>query len=53
MIAYGLGKVTEDSLVLVVDLGGGTYDVSLVECFEGKDNWQSCITLAVLTMIIR
>ena len=35
-MAYGLGKATEDSLVLVVDLGGGTYDVSLVECFEGK-----------------
>ena len=35
-MAYGLGKAVEDSLVLVVDLGGGTYDVSLVECFEGK-----------------
>lgn len=36
MIAYGLGRGTEDSLILVVDLGGGTYDVSLVECFEGE-----------------
>ena len=36
VIAYGLGKETEDQLVLVVDLGGGTYDVSLVECFEGR-----------------
>ena len=35
-MAYGRAKATEDSLVLVVDLGGGTYDVSLVECFEGK-----------------
>ena len=40
VIAYGLGRETEDSLVLVVDLGGGTYDVSLVECFEGKDTQQ-------------
>ncbi len=36
VIAYGLGKETEHQLVLVVDLGGGTYDVSLVECFEGR-----------------
>jgi molecular chaperone DnaK (HSP70) len=34
-IAYGLGRGTEDSLILVFDLGGGTFDVSLVECFEG------------------
>ena len=55
VVAYGLGKVTEDSLVLVVDLGGGTYDVSLVECFEGKGNrqfGQCCIALAVLTITI-
>lgn len=36
VIAYGLGRQTEESLVLVVDLGGGTYDISLVECFEGN-----------------
>lgn len=34
-IAYGLGRGTEDSLILVFDLGGGTFDVNLVECFEG------------------
>lgn len=34
-IAYGLGRGIEDSLILVFDLGGGTFDVSLVECFEG------------------
>ena len=36
VMAYGHGRAREDSLVLVVDLGGGTYDVSLIECFEGK-----------------
>lgn len=35
-LAYGLGRArTEDSLILVFDLGGGTFDLSLVECFEG------------------
>lgn len=35
-LAYGLGRTrTEDSLILVFDLGGGTFDISLVECFEG------------------
>ena len=35
-LAYGLGRSrTEDSLILVFDLGGGTFDISLVECFEG------------------
>ena len=43
VIAHGLGRETEDSLVLVVDLGGGTYDVSLVECFEGGDTQQLAI----------
>ena len=37
VIAYGLGRERDESLVLVVDLGGGTYDISLVECFEGED----------------
>jgi molecular chaperone DnaK (HSP70) len=35
-LAYGLGRArSEDALILVFDLGGGTFDVSLVECFEG------------------
>ena len=35
-LAYGLGRARgEDALILVFDLGGGTFDVSLVECFEG------------------
>ena len=35
-LAYGLGRArSEDSLILVFDLGGGTFDLSLVECYEG------------------
>lgn len=35
-LAYGLEKGKEDELILVFDLGGGTFDVSLLEV--GKDN---------------
>ncbi len=34
-LAYGLDKGKEDELILVFDLGGGTFDVSLLEV--GKD----------------
>jgi molecular chaperone HscC len=34
-LAYGLSALDEDELVLVVDLGGGTFDVSLLHRFEG------------------
>ena len=34
-LAYGLETVGEDSTILVVDLGGGTFDVSVLQCFEG------------------
>lgn len=33
-LAYGLGE-NEDSCFLVFDLGGGTFDVSIVEVFDG------------------
>lgn len=33
-LAYGLGQ-TEDSCFLIFDLGGGTFDVSIVEIFDG------------------
>lgn len=35
-LAYGLEKGQEDELILVFDLGGGTFDVSLLEV--GKDD---------------
>jgi molecular chaperone DnaK len=34
-LAYGLDKGTSDETVLVFDLGGGTFDVSLLEIGEG------------------
>jgi molecular chaperone HscC len=34
-LAYGLDATEDDELVLVVDLGGGTFDVSLLHRFEG------------------
>ena len=40
-LAYGLDKGKEDELILVYDLGGGTFDVSLLEV--GKDDGFSTI----------
>lgn len=40
-LAYGLEKGKEDELILVYDLGGGTFDVSLLEV--GKDDGFSTI----------
>ncbi|MDH2443677.1 molecular chaperone DnaK [Amnibacterium sp. CER49] len=40
-LAYGLDKGREDELILVFDLGGGTFDVSLLEV--GKDEGFSTI----------
>ena len=34
-IAYGMHQSDQDRLLAVVDLGGGTFDVSIVEQFEG------------------
>ena len=43
-LAYGLDKGKEDELILVFDLGGGTFDVSLLEV--GKDDDFSTIQVA-------
>ena len=34
-MAYGHHRTGAEEIVLVLDLGGGTYDVSLLESFEG------------------
>ncbi len=34
-MAYGYGKMTDYETILVFDLGGGTLDVSLLDCFDG------------------
>jgi molecular chaperone HscC len=34
-LAYGLSERLDDAHVLVLDLGGGTFDVSLLELFDG------------------
>mgnify|MGYP002824553300 FL=1 len=34
-LAYGLDKETEDQTILVFDLGGGTFDVSVLELGDG------------------
>ena len=34
-LAYGFHEAREEKLLLIFDLGGGTFDVSVVELFEG------------------
>jgi molecular chaperone DnaK len=34
-LAYGISKVGEDNTILVFDLGGGTFDVSILEITDG------------------
>jgi len=34
-IAYGMHSLNEDKVLVVLDLGGGTFDVSVVELFAG------------------
>jgi molecular chaperone HscC len=34
-IAYGFHEAREDKTILIFDLGGGTFDVSVVELFDG------------------
>ncbi|HQT38392.1 MAG TPA: molecular chaperone HscC [Acidocella sp.] len=34
-LAYGIGLAGDEQYLMVIDLGGGTFDVSLLHCFEG------------------
>jgi molecular chaperone HscC len=34
-LAYGVIETKEDNHIIVIDLGGGTFDVSLLHCFDG------------------
>jgi molecular chaperone DnaK len=40
-LAYGLDKGREDELILVFDLGGGTFDVSLLEVGKDEDGFST------------
>ena len=40
-LAYGLDKGKEDELILVFDLGGGTFDVSLLEVGTDEDGFST------------
>ncbi|WP_261624644.1 molecular chaperone DnaK [Nesterenkonia marinintestina] len=40
-LAYGLDRGKEDELILVFDLGGGTFDVSLLEVGKDEDGFST------------
>ncbi|XBH20946.1 molecular chaperone DnaK [Jonesiaceae bacterium BS-20] len=40
-LSYGLEKGKEDELILVFDLGGGTFDVSLLEIGKDEDDFST------------
>ncbi len=40
-LAYGLDKGKEEELILVFDLGGGTFDVSLLEVAKDEDGFST------------
>lgn len=45
-LAYGLEKGAEDELILVWDLGGGTFDVSLLEVAKDEDGFSTVQVVA-------
>jgi molecular chaperone HscC len=62
-LAYGLHEANRDRVLLVIDLGGGTFDVSVVDVFEGTVEVRSSagesflggqdFTLAVAARLLR
>lgn len=46
-LAYGLAKGKEDELILVFDLGGGTFDVSLLEIGKDTEDGSTFSTIEV------
>lgn len=45
-LAYGLDKTAEDSLIAICDLGGGTYDFSLLEVGKDEDGFSTVMVIA-------
>lgn len=45
-LAYGLEKGGDDELILIYDLGGGTFDVSLLEVGKDEDGFSTVQVLA-------
>jgi molecular chaperone DnaK len=45
-LAYGLGKAKQDERILVYDLGGGTFDVSLLEVGKDDDGFSAIQVIA-------
>ena len=41
-LAYGLHEASSEQRVMVLDLGGGTFDVSILELFEGIMEVRAC-----------
>ena len=53
-LAYGLGKQQQDRTIAVYDLGGGTYDISILELGGGvlKSSQQTAIPISVAMILI-
>jgi hypothetical protein len=50
-MAFGFGKRYDAELLLVFDLGGGTFDLSLVDSFEGIMEVRGCTGASSATHI--